>query len=373
MSLEFERELEELQANAFTLAKGDFNLSSPKQVAETLFEKMAIKPLKKTKTGFSTDSSVLEKLAEEYEICSVLLQHRMISKLKSTYVDALPLLVNEKSHRIHTNYNQAVAATGRLSSSDPNLQNIPIRGKEGLRIREAFIADAGKVLLSLDYSQVELRILAHMASDPVMIDSFTKGEDVHKRTASEVFEVSLEEVTKEQRSFAKTINFGLMYGMGVSKLSKTLNISRKEAESYLEKYYERYAAIYEWQDETLEKARKDLEVKTLFGRRRKLVDLVSNNHMLKMRAERIAINTPIQGTAADIIKLAMIEIEKTLKEKMPKAKMLLQVHDELIFEVPTEDALKTKEIIAPIMENVCPLKVPLLVEGGIGCSWAEAH
>lgn len=373
MSDEFGVEIESLEKQAHELAGGVFNLASPKQVGEVLFEKLGLEAIKKTKTGYSTDSDVLEALAVQHPLPRLLLQHRMLSKLKGTYVDALPALVNPVTGRVHTSFNQAITATGRLSSSDPNLQNIPVRGPFGRRIREAFIAEAGNVLISLDYSQVELRILAHVSQDPVMLDAFIKGEDVHQRTASEIFAVPLAEVTKEQRNMAKTINFGLMYGMGVHKLSQTLGITRTQASAYLARYYERYAGIFNWQKSALEKAKETKEVVTLFGRRRKVPDIVANNRMLAQRAERIAINTPIQGTAADMMKKAMLDVDALLRLEHPSAKMVLQVHDELVIEVPKQEAQIVADKVKSVMTNSTHLLVPMVVEAGIGHSWGEAH
>ncbi len=306
-------------------------------------------------------------------MAQTILEHRLLSKLQSTYIEALPKLVNKQTGRIHTNFNQFITATGRLSSSNPNLQNIPIKSSVGKKIRETFIAEEGNALLSLDYSQIEIRILAHLSQDKVVLDAFNNKEDVHLRTASEIFDTPLPQVTKEQRTYAKTINFGLLYGMGARKLSQTLAISQKEAKEYLDKYYSRYAGIYAWQENLLKKARKEKEVRTLFGRRRKLPYIDSKNQLLVKRSERIAINTAIQGTAADIIKKAMIEVEKNIKEKMPTVKLLLQVHDELVLEAPENQAKQVYEIVSDIMCNAVKLSVPIVVDGGIANSWAQAH
>jgi len=373
MGAEFENELKSLEQKAWAAAGHEFNLASPKQVGEVLFEKLNLPMVKKTKTGSSTDVVVLEKLAEHHALPRLILEHRSLSKLKGTYIDSLPLLVNPITGRIHTSFNQAVAATGRLSSSDPNLQNIPNRSKEGRRIREAFIAEPSHLLIALDYSQIELRILASLSQDPVMIDAFLNGQDVHARTASEVFSVALVDVSREQRNFAKTINFGLMYGMGVHRLSQTLNISRAEASVYLDTYYRRYEGIYSWQKTMLKIARETQEVRTLFGRRRKLPELNSKNHMLVQRAERIAINTPIQGTAADIIKFAMIKVSAELKEHLPQARMILQVHDELVIEAPSNQAQAAEQLVKKIMSEAAHLLVPIVVDSKIGENWAMAH
>lgn len=373
MSKDFEKKLVKLEQEAEKAAGKTFNLASPKQVGDILFVDLGLKAVKKTKTGFSTDSSVLEALSGEHELPRIILEHRMLSKLKGTYIDTLPELINPETGRVHTTFNQFVAATGRLSSSDPNLQNIPIRTKEGKAIRGAFIAEEGNLIASLDYSQIELRILAHVSGDPVMVDAFKNGEDIHQRTASEIFDEPLNNVSKEQRSYAKTINFGLLYGMGVHRLSQTLGIPRTEAKAYLDKYYERYQGIFKWQEKLLEEARAKGEVRTLLGRKRLVPEINAKNRMLAQRAERIAINTPIQGSAADIIKLAMIEVDKVLSEKHPTAKMILQVHDELLIEAPEKDIESAKCAVQEIMTEVYRLSVPLVVDGEIGKSWNEAH
>lgn len=373
MSKEFADKLKALENKAYEIAGVEFNLASPKQVGEILFGKLQLQAGKKTKTGHSTNAQVLEQLSPSHPLPKILLEHRQLAKLKNTYVDALPKLLNPQTKRLHTHFNQAVTATGRLSSSDPNLQNIPIRSPEGRRIREAFIAKEGSVLISLDYSQIELRILAEISKDPVMLDAFNKNEDVHQRTASEVFNVALNDVTKEQRSFAKTINFGLLYGMGAHKLSQTLGISRTEAANYIQAYYDRYQNIYAWQENLLKKAHNDEVVYTLMGRRRKLPSISSSNMMVVKQAERMAINTPIQGSAADIIKKAMIETHAALKKDFPEVKLLLQVHDELILEAPKNKAEEVMELVQKIMCNAYPLSVPTLVDCGIGESWAAAH
>ncbi len=373
MSGEFAKKMKLLEEEAYQLAGMPFNLASPKQVSEVLFGKLQLGSVKKTKTGQSTDAGVLEQLAFLHPLPKILLEHRLLAKLKGTYVDALPKLVNPKTGRVHTSFNQAITATGRLSSSDPNLQNIPIRSSEGRRIREAFVADVGKVFISLDYSQIELRILADLSKDPVMLDAFNNGEDIHQRTASEIFYVALNAVTKEQRNVAKTINFGLIYGMGVHKLSQTLGITRKEASTYINRYYERYAGVYAWQEELLKKAKKEQIVYTLFNRRRYLPDIVASNQMLVKRAERMAINTPIQGTAADIMKKALIEAHRQLAKELPQVKILLQVHDELLIEAPEDQAQQAAELVQKIMSTACPLAVPIVVDCGFGKSWATAH
>ncbi len=373
MSLEFETRLRKLEGQAYELAGSTFNLASPKQVAEILFGKLGLESVKKTKTSQSTDAEVLEELSKVHELPKVLLEHRMLSKLKSTYVDALPKLVNPETGRVHTSFNQAVTATGRLSSSDPNLQNIPIRTEEGRRIREAFIAPESCVLISLDYSQIELRILAHVTGDPVMCEAFLHGQDVHQRTAAEIFEIPLGEVDSNQRRIAKTINFGIIYGMGVYKLSETLDISRQDAQKYLKKYHERYARIFSWQQDSLEAARQTGVVTTLLGRRRYIPDIKGQNKMLAARAERVAINAPIQGTAADLVKTAMIKVDALLEKEFPAIKMLLQVHDELVLECPENQADSVAKSVQKAMEQAFTLTVPMKVEYGFAKNWAKAH
>jgi DNA polymerase-1 len=373
MSIEFAERLADIEKQSYEIAGVQFNLASPKQVADILFNKLQYESVKKTKTSQSTNAEVLEALAKEYPLARLLLEHRMLSKLKGTYIDALPKLVNPKTGRVHTSFNQAVAATGRLSSSDPNLQNIPIRTPEGRRIREAFIAKPGCVLISLDYSQIELRVLAHVTEDPLMLDSFIKNQDVHARTASEIFGVELSQVDNTQRRIAKTINFGLLYGMGVYKLSESLGIPRTQAAYYLKRYHERYAGIFSWQQRCLEQAKVQQYVTTLIGRRRFVKDLNSPNRILAARAERIAINTPIQGTAADIVKKAMLDVDALLVKEFPDVSILLQVHDELVLECPETMSTQVAAATQKIMENACALKVPMRAQYGIGKNWSTAH
>ncbi|MES2503353.1 MAG: DNA polymerase I [Myxococcota bacterium] len=373
MSEEFGTRLKELEGQAYDMAGVEFNLASPKQVGEVLFGRLGLVSAKNSKTSQSTGADILEDLAKVHPLPKLLLEHRMLSKLKGTYVDALPKLVKPATGRVHTSFNQAVAATGRLSSSDPNLQNIPIKTEAGRRIRQAFIADPGCVLIALDYSQIELRILAHVTNDPLMRDSFVHEQDVHQRTASEIFGVPFESVSAAQRRVAKTINFGLLYGMGVYKLSETLGISRSEANVYLSRYHERYAGIFKWRDDLMNSARELGEVRTLLGRRRFLHDIKSHNRMLVARAERIATNTPIQGTAADMVKKAMIDVDAFLKVNYPAVKILLQVHDELVLEAPEGIAEAVALKVQQVMENAYALNVPVKVQFGIGKNWALAH
>lgn len=365
----WQQKVNDLEKKAFELALENFNLASPKQVSQILFEKLKLKTAKKTKTGFSTDVTVLESLKDQHPLVEILLEHRSFSKLISTYGEALIKLVDPNTSRVHTSYNQMITATGRLSSTDPNLQNIPIKTAEGRKIRQAFIAENNNLLISLDYSQMELRLLAFVTQDPSLLESFALNQDVHAKVASEIFSVALEHVTKEQRNIAKTINFGLLYGMGSGKLAQTLKISTALAKNYLEKYFSKYQRILQWKEETLKNAHQTLEVRTLFSRKRELKDLASHNHMLKARAERLAINTPIQGSAADIMKKVMIKVDSLLEENYPQAKLIMQVHDELVIEVPKNQAQEIALKVAHIMENDHELGFNLKVDYSIGENW----
>jgi DNA polymerase-1 len=316
---------------------------------------------------------VLEVLAEKYPLPAKILAYRAFTKLQNTYVDALPKLIHAKTGRIHTSFNQTVTATGRLSSSNPNLQNIPVRSEEGRRIRTAFIPEPGYVLLSADYSQIELRLLAHLSQDPLLIESFQKGQDVHARTASELFAAPLGAVSTDQRREAKTINFGIIYGMGATRLARSLGIPFKTAQEYIAQYFSRYAGIKTYMDSVLVEARAKGYVTTLLGRRRYFPDLQSKNAQLVATAERMAINTPIQGTAADLIKMAMVAIDKRLTQERIPARMLLQVHDELLFEVQESKVEQIKRLVQELMEGVAPLRVPLKVDLGTGTNWGAAH
>jgi DNA polymerase-1 len=373
MSVEFEDDLKGIEEKAYQEAGDKFLISSPQQVAEILFEKLKLPVLKRTKTGPSTDSSVLEQLESKHPLPRIILDHRQLAKLKNTYIDVLPKLIHEKTGRVHTTFNQAVAATGRLSSQEPNLQNIPIRTEVGRRIREAFIAPKGSVLASLDYSQIELRILAHVTEDPVLIDTFEKDVDVHARTAAEIFDCDVTDVNREQRTAAKAINFGLLYGMGVLRLAREIGVKRSEAKAYLDKYWSRFGGVRAWNNDALEKAHEIGEVRTLFGRRRLLPELASENRGLVARAERLAINTPIQGSAADLIKKAMVTAHDALEKEVPSAKLLLQVHDELVLECPEDDVQVACDIVREAMVSAFEFKVPLKVDFAWGRSWAEAH
>ena len=366
--------LKELEQQAYDEAGETFNLASPKQLGAILFEKLKIPAKKKTKTGqYSTAEEVLQELAEEYTLPKILLEHRSVSKLKSTYTDKLPLQVNEKTGRIHTSYNQTVAATGRLSSTDPNLQNIPIRSEEGRRIRKAFIAPKGYKMLAADYSQVELRIMAHLSEDKTLLKAFAEGVDVHKATAAEVFGVPLDEVEMEQRRAAKAINFGLIYGMSAFGLAKQLNIGRYEAQDYIDVYFSRYPGVKIYMDETREQAHEKGYVETVFGRRLYLPEINSRNGQRRQYAERTAINAPMQGTAADIIKRAMISVDHALANSKADAKVVMQVHDELVVEVLEKDIAAVSDLLRVEMEKAASLKVPLIVDIGVGDNWDEAH
>nr|WP_320191402.1 DNA polymerase I [uncultured Desulfobacter sp.] len=375
MSMEFEQELKALEQNIYELAGEAFNINSSQQLGVILFEKLGLKTVKKTKkkTGYSTDVQVLTQLAETHEMPEKLLRYRTLGKLKSTYVDALASLVHPDTGRIHTSFNQTITVTGRLSSSNPNLQNIPIRKPEGKKIRQAFIPADGCTLISVDYSQIELRLLAHCAEDPILIESFQNDEDIHTRTALEVFQVLPGLVTDEMRSQAKSINFGIIYGMSAFRLSNELGISRKMAGIYIDNYFKRYAGVKKFIDRTIEQTRETCEVSTLFGRKRRLDDIRSSNANLRNFAQRAAVNTPIQGSAADLIKLAMIKMQTALSTEKMESKMLLSVHDEIIFESPDQEKDKLMAMAKQVMENVTPLKVPLKVNFGAGANWAEAE
>ena len=375
MSEKFADELSTIERRTFDLAGEEFNINSPQQLGYILFEKLNLPGKKKTKkkSGYSTDVEVLTELAGLHEIPSLLLRFRTISKLKSTYLDALVHMVNKNTGRVHTSYNQTVTATGRLSSSNPNLQNIPIRSEEGREIRKGFIADDGHLLLSADYSQIELRVFAHYSDDPVLIQAFDRGEDIHTRTAAEIFDLDPRMVTPEMRRMAKMINFGIIYGMGPIKLAKELGISKKVAQVYLDNYYERYKGVKNFKEKILSQTRQNGYVSTLLKRRRYLPNINSDNGHIRSEAERAAINTPIQGTAADLIKIAMISIAERLKKENLRTKMLLQVHDELVFEVPQGELDTATKLVKEEMEGVYPLNIPLKVDINWGKNWGEAH
>lgn len=372
-SNEIANRLSELEEQAYVLAGQPFNLASTKQLQEILFDKLGLPVIQKTPKGApSTNEEVLEELAFSHELPKVLVEHRGLSKLKSTYTDKLPQMVNPQTGRVHTSYHQAVTATGRLSSSDPNLQNIPIRNEEGRRIRQAFIARKGFTVVAADYSQIELRIMAHLSQDQGLINAFTQGKDIHRSTAAEIFGVALDEVTSEQRRNAKAINFGLIYGMSAFGLSRQLGIGRADAQSYMDLYFKRYPGVQTFMHDIREKAKAQGYVETLFGRRLYLPDINSSNGMRRKAAERVAINAPMQGTAADIIKRAMIQLDQTLQND-PDIAMIMQVHDELVFEVRSEKVAFYSELIKTQMESAADLVVPLIVEVGQGTNWDEAH
>ena len=373
MSTELGAEIEALEKKAHEIAGREFNLGSPRQLETILFDELQLPVVKRTKTGRSTDASVLEELAAQHPLPEVVLEYRALTKLKGTYLDALPAAVHPETGRIHTRYNQTVAATGRLSSSDPNLQNIPIRTELGRRIREAFVAPKGKGILSADYSQIELRVLAHLSEDPELVGAFAEGADVHVRTASALFDVPPEQVTRAQRGRAKTVNYAVIYGQTEWALARNLRIPREEARRYIEAFFARYAGVRRYMEEIVEQARATGYVATLLGRRRGLADLRSRNPALRHAAERAARNTPIQGTAADIIKLAMVRIHHALRRHDLATRMILTVHDELVFEVPTGERETVTPLIRETMEGAMDLRVPLVVDVGWGASWGEAH
>ncbi len=363
-----------LEREAYEIAGQPFNLGSPKQIGEILFGKLGLPVKKKTASGApSTDEEVLAELAADYPLPAKLLEHRGMSKLKGTYTDKLPLMINPATGRVHTNYAQAVAVTGRLASNDPNLQNIPVRTPEGRRVREAFIAPPGHKILSADYSQIELRIMAHMSGDPGLLKAFAEGMDVHRATASEVFSTAPGDVSSEQRRYAKTINFGLIYGMGAFGLAQSLGIERSAATAYIERYFQRFAGVRRYMDETKASARVNGYVQTLFGRRVYLPEINGGNGPRKSGAERQAINAPMQGTAADLIKLAMIAVQGVLDREQRATRMIMQVHDELVFEVPEAELEWALVEVPKVMASVAEFKVPLLAEVGVGTNWDEAH
>ena len=371
---EISKTLEGLESQAFEEAGEEFNLSSPKQIQKIFFEKLELPIIKKTPKGQpSTAEAVLQELAEDYALPRIILEHRGLSKLKSTYTDKLPNQINPTTGRVHTSYHQAVAATGRLSSSNPNLQNIPIRSHEGRRIRQAFVAPEDCVLLAADYSQIELRIMAHLSNDEGLLSAFKEGKDIHQATAADIFAENLDDVSSEQRRHAKAINFGLIYGMSAFGLARQLGVGRNEAQDYMDEYFKRYPGVKRYMEETREIAREQGYVETLFGRRLYLPEINAKNAMRRQYAERTAINAPMQGTAADIIKLAMISADQWLELDAPQIKMIMQVHDELIFEVPKNMITEATDGIRRCMESAANLNVPLIVDIGMGDNWDEAH
>ena len=364
----------DLEKQIHELAGQPFNIQSPKQIGEILFGKLELPIIKKTPSGApSTDEEVLQKLAENYPLPARILDYRGLAKLQSTYIEKLPRMVNPKTGRVHTSYSQAVAVTGRLASSDPNLQNIPVRTEEGRKIREAFVAKPGSVMVSADYSQIELRIMAHIAEDESLLKAFAAGEDIHKATAAEMFHVDLNQVSSEQRRYAKVINFGLIYGMSAFGLASNLGIERSAAQQYIDTYFARYPGVADYMAQTRVQAKERGYVETVFGRRLWLPEIRSNNGMRRQGAERAAINAPMQGTAADLIKLAMIAVQRWIEQNHLETSMLLQVHDELVLEVPQSELAFVQEHLPQLMTGVAKLKVPLLVEVGVGSNWEEAH
>lgn len=374
-SKDLEQDLKNIEQKIFTLTDNAFNLNSPKQLGEVLFDQLKLDPkAKKTKTGqYATSEEVLQKLAHTHPIIPLILEYRTYQKLKSTYVDALPTQISKIDGRVHTSFSQTTAATGRLASLNPNLQNIPIRTERGQQIRGAFRAEKGKKIISADYSQIELRLIAEISGEKNMIEAFQKGEDIHASTAAKLFKIPIDEVNKTQRSQAKTVNFGIIYGQGAFALAEQTGLSRAEAKQMIDAYFQTYPTMKEWMTAQVKKARELGYVETLLGRKRHLKDIQSNNFVVRSHAERNAVNAPIQGSAADIIKIAMIEISKKLKEENRATKMLLQVHDELIFEAPIEEVEAVTALITSCMENAVKTTVPLLVEVGVGDHWLEAH
>ncbi|RTZ61823.1 MAG: DNA polymerase I [Gammaproteobacteria bacterium] len=373
-SSELGERIDTLAQQAFDQAGADFNIASPKQIQEILFEKLQLPVISKTPKGQpSTSENVLQELAEQHELPKLILEHRALSKLRSTYTEKLPLLVNPNTGRVHTSYHQASVATGRLSSTDPNLQNIPVRTTDGRRIREAFVPESGSVLLAADYSQIELRIMAHLSGDDGLLAAFADNQDIHRATASEVFSTALEDVDSDQRRSAKAINFGLIYGMSAFGLARQLGINRSEAQSYIELYFDRYPGVKAYMEQIRTQAREQQFVETIFGRKLYLPDISSSNHARRQGAERAAINAPMQGTAADLIKLAMLAIDSWLTEQALETRMIMQVHDELVLEVPDSELKDVPETIASLMSGVAQLRVPLRVDVGSGANWAVAH
>ncbi len=373
LSKSYTTELDRITKEIYDITGEEFNLNSPKQVSEILFDKLGLPKSKKTKTGLSTNVQALEKLAPDYPIAGKMLQYREVQKLLSTYIDALPNEICKATGRVHTSFNQTITTTGRLSSTGPNLQNVPVRTEAGRKIREAFIAKDDYVVLSADYSQIELRLLAHYSKDSRLVEAFKHDLDIHTQTASAMYNIFPEMITPDQRRAAKTINFGLMYGMGPIKLSRELGISFGEAKDFIDTYFEQFPTIQSFMDECVEIAREKGYTETLLGRKRYLPDIHSANGRVREAAERVAVNTPVQGTAADIMKIAMINIACDLENEFKSAKMLLQVHDELVFEVSNNESEKLKEWVIAKMSSAYDIAVPLKVEAGIGPNWNAAH
>ena len=373
-SKDLESRIKKLEKLAYEIAGEEFNLGSTKQLREIFFDKLNYRVIKKTPGGQpSTDEKVLQELSEEYELPKVLLEHRTLSKLKSTYTDKLPGQISSNTGKVHTSFHQAVTTTGRLSSSDPNLQNIPIRTEDGRRIRQAFEATKGNKIISADYSQIELRVMAHLSKDKGLLEAFNQGEDIHSKTASEVFDVNLDEVTADLRRNAKAINFGLIYGISAFGLGKQLGINRNLAAEYMGMYFEKYPGVKDYMETTKDAARDAGYIETLFGRRLYLRDINASNAIRRQASERVAINAPVQGSAADIMKIAMINAHKSLKESKLKAQLTLQVHDELIVDAPKKETDKVVELLTKSMQEAADLDVPLEIDIGIGNNWDQAH
>ena len=370
---EYEKRLNTLTKEIYALAGHEFNINSTRQLGEILFEELGLPSGKKTKTGYSTDIEVLEGLEDAHPIVGRIIEYRKLQKLKSTYAEGLLRAADPVMHRVHTSFKQTITATGRISSTEPNLQNIPIRTEMGRELRKAFIpGKPGQILVGADYSQIELRVLAHISGDQTLIDAFRTGQDIHTRTASEVFETPMDEVNQAMRSSAKAVNFGIVYGISDFGLARNLGIPRKQAKVYIEKYLERYPGVHAYMEEIVERGSRDGYVTTLFGRRRYLPELQSPNYNIRSFGKRVALNTPIQGTAADIIKVAMIRVDEALKQKRLKARLVLQIHDELIVEAPEEEREEVSAVLKACMENVIELSVPLVADVSSGRTWFDA-
>jgi DNA polymerase-1 len=371
---QFDAEIKSLTEEIHQLGGGEFNINSPKQIGEILFDRLNLPVIKKTKTGYSTSVEVLEKLKDKHPIIEKILRYRQIVKLKSTYIDGLTALINRKTGRIHSSFNQTITSTGRISSTEPNLQNIPIRTEDGRRIRKAFVAEKPDyTLVDADYSQIELRVLAHISQDEKMMEAFIKDQDIHTKTASEVFHLPMEEVTPSIRNNAKAVNFGIVYGISDYGLSQDLNITRKEAKDFIDKYLDNYTGVRQFMEDIVVEGKEKGYVETLLHRRRYIPELKSKNFNVRSFGERIAMNTPIQGSAADIIKVAMVKVYKALREKGLKSRLILQVHDELIIETHMDELDEVKTILKEIMEGSISLSIPLRVDIEIGDSWYETH
>ena len=373
LSQDFDERLTGLVKEIYAFSGEPFNINSPQQLSRVLFDTLRLTPVKKTKTGFSTDTKVLETLSLEHPLPGKILEYRTLTKLKNAYIDVLPTLINPHTGRIHTTYNQMVVTTGRLSSSDPNLQNIPIRGEDGMKIRQAFTAENGCMLISSDYSQIELRVLAHITSDPLLIETFMRDEDIHSTVAQNIFGVGKDNVTQDMRRTAKVINFGIVYGMSAFGLSKELEISQKEAQHYIDSYFERHKGVKKYIETIIEEGRANGFVRTLFGRIRFIPEINNSDQTVRQLGERAAMNTPIQGTAADIIKMAMINTTNKIRQRELSSQLILSIHDELVFEVPEHEVGEMERLIKDEMEHVITLSVPLRVSLGSGHNWAEAH